>query len=550
VVVTAVLASGCSGKGKGETKGQSESAHRLTIFFTGELKGTIEPCGCTTNPLGDLARTAKLLDSARTGGATLYVDGGSMLYTHNPIPPDLGAQEDLKAKLLLDVFGKELAPAAIGLGPFDLSRGPSAVAPARMAANVPATAGIALEPAKVVEVGGVKVGLYGVVSPAALEPFSIEASDPVAAARTAIAELRGKGAQLVVGIAHMTKGEAKSLAREAPGTDILVVGQNLPEPKMISRGPDRVGDTWLVAPANRGQVVTRLDVTMRENGALIDAIGEARAKAEIASLDARVAEIEGKLGQWKADPNADPSFVEQKEKERTSLIAEREALAKSPLRVPAAGPYFAMEQVEIAKRLPCAPDVVAAKVAFDKAAGEANLEAAKNDKPRAPDAGQAGYVGSEECSYCHAEALSFWNDTRHAHAWKSLTDAGKEFNRDCIYCHVTGFGKPGGSTLGFNEILRNVQCETCHGPGSIHVEKDGHDQPRTIVRAPEKTLCIGCHSEEHSDTFEFEAYLRDVTGTGHGAEFRAKLGDGPTGRELRSAGLERTGKAIGAGCPK
>lgn len=319
---------------------------------------------------------------------------------------------------------------------------------------------------------------------------------------------------------------------------------------MTSRGPDRTGDTWVVAPANRGQVITRLDVTMRDDGPLSDAIGEARAKAEIASLEARVAEIDDKLGAWKADPTADPSFIEQKEKERTALVAEKDALAANPLRIPATGPYFAMEQVEIAKRLPCMEDVVAAKIAFDKAAGEANLAAAKDDKPRAPDQGRAGYVGSEECSFCHAEAFDFWSKTRHANAWKSLTDAGKEFNRDCIYCHVTGFGKPGGSTLGFNEPLRNVQCETCHGPGSIHVEQDGHDKPRTIVRAPEKTLCISCHSEEHSDTFELEAYLRDITGTGHGADFRTKLGDGPTGRELRSAGLERTGKAIGAGCPK
>src|SRR5690606_23742945 len=101
-----------------------------------------------------------------------------------------------------------------------------------------------------------------------------------------------------------------------------------------------------------------------------------------------------------------------------------------------------------------------------------------------------------------------------------------------------------------NEHLRDVQCETCHGPGSLHVAADGTDEPRTVTRAPAETLCLGCHNEEHSDTFDYTAYLRDVTGPGHGQAFRERLGDGPTGEELRRAGLEKAGTELGAGCRK
>ena len=38
-----------------------------------------------------------------------------------------------------------------------------------------------------------------------------------------------------------------------------------------------------------------------------------------------------------------------------------------------------------------------------------------------------------------------------------------------------------------------------------------------------------CHTEQHSDTFQYEAYLRDIIGPGHGGAARAKLGDGPDG---------------------
>ena len=41
--------------------------------------------------------------------------------------------------------------------------------------------------------------------------------------------------------------------------------------------------------------------------------------------------------------------------------------------------------------------------------------------------------------------------------------------------------------------------------------------------------------------------LRDVLGPGHGADRRKLIGDGPTGAQLRGAGLAKAGK-IGPGC--
>jgi hypothetical protein len=167
-------------------------------------------------------------------------------------------------------------------------------------------------------------------------------------------------------------------------------------------------------------------------------------------------------------------------------------------------------------------------------------------EPVAP--GKAGYVGVEECAMCHAEEAAFWAKTRHAGAWETLEEIGKQFDYDCISCHVTGWDKPGGSTMAHNEDLRDVQCELCHGPGSLHSEDE---LKTTIRRDPPAELCATqCHTSEHSDTFELEAYMRDIVGEGHGGKRRKALGDGPTGRQLRAAGLEKAGKEIGAGCSK
>jgi hypothetical protein len=92
--------------------------------------------------------------------------------------------------------------------------------------------------------------------------------------------------------------------------------------------------------------------------------------------------------------------------------------------------------------------------------------------------------------------------------------------------------------------LENIQCETCHGAGSAHVAGQGLEEPPAILREAPSPVCTNCHNEHHSDTFNYNAYLRDVLGPGHGMTARRRLGDGPTGHTLRSAALAKA-KAAG-----
>jgi 2',3'-cyclic-nucleotide 2'-phosphodiesterase (5'-nucleotidase family) len=131
----------------------------VTLFLIGDLRGTIEPCGCTTDPLGDLARTAQVIADARAAGrAVVVLDAGSMLYSAPTLTPEMEAQELLKADLLVDAYGDRLAVAAVGLGAHDLAKGAAAVRPARQAANVPADAGVPLEAPRLMDVGACRSG--------------------------------------------------------------------------------------------------------------------------------------------------------------------------------------------------------------------------------------------------------------------------------------------------------------------------------------------------------------------------------------------------------
>jgi hypothetical protein len=538
-----LLVVACPGAGSPGGGPASKKTREITLFFTTEMKGTLEPCGCNSDPLGDLARTAALLAETRKTRAAALLDGGSTLYSENPLPKEKVEEETRKAALLAKLL-PGLGLAGAGLGPLDLARGKEGVLFPRQAANV--SGGAPVEAPRITDVGGVKLGVFGVVDPA-LVPG---ASEPAAAAKKAIADLRAQGAEIVVALAHMGRAPARRLAKEVPGADLVLVGADAADRGLGD--PELVGNAWLFQPGNRGQVLTRIDLTIDPaGGPLADAIGPGRAKAQIEDVASRIAKLDKDLAAWDKDPSADPTFVGQRRTELAELKTRRADLEKQPLRPPARGSWFVMEQVPIRRRLACDPAVVAEKTELDRAVGEANRKAAAGQEPAPVPAGGAGYVGIEECGYCHKEEVAFWKKTHHAQAWKTLTDLGKEWSRECIGCHVTGWQEPGGATFAKNELLRDAQCEVCHGPASKHVEADGKEKPKSLVLVPDKDRCfLSCHTPEHSDTFQYEAYLRDMTGSGHGEKFRQKLGAGPTGHELRSAALEKAGRELGAGCKK
>lgn len=549
LVAAAACCSKSDVKSAGHTADPAPAKPSFTLFALAELRGQIGPCGCTSDPLGDIARTVEVVDVARKEGPVLVVDAGSTLYSQSPIPDHLATQEDLKADLIADIYQHDLKVGALGVGPMDLAKGPDKLRMPRVASN---WQGPQSQPSAIKEVGGAKVGMFTVIAKDAIK--GVDVGDPVAAGKTEVDKLHKAGVQVVVALVQATtKRDAVKLVKDIGGIDFTVAGLGLeaPEPDRISIEPEKVGDGWFIVPANRGQVVSRLDIYVRGGSPFVDAVGQAAASAKIASIDKQLATLDAALAKFKADPSADPAFVKQKQSERDQLAAERTQLQTKPMLVPAKGSFFTLEQIRINKTLACSVPTQDKVKQYDAAAGEANVKAAAGRPVPQPAKGEPTYVGMDKCADCHDDAVKFWKKTVHAQAWQTLVDRGQQFDYECIGCHVTGFDKPGGSNLAHNDNLRDVQCEVCHGPGSIHVAKGGEEKPLAVRRNPPQDYCASnCHTHEHSDTFQYEAYLRDIVGPGHGEDLRKKLGDGPTGHELRKAALDKAGRTLGAGCTR
>jgi hypothetical protein len=495
----------------------------VTIIGTAEVKGTPEPCGCNSDPLGDIARVVPLAK----GG--LLLDAGSLLY-ESAVAGAAGSQADLKAAKLAQIYGG--AGADVGLGALDLVRGPVAVSPPRQCANGTTLATV---PPHVRVINGVKVGVFGVVKPERAP--EAKAGDPVAASRQAVAQLQKDGAQVIVGLLGMSRAEARDLMNAVEGIGFGLigadVGEGMAEPEPVKNG-------FLVAPADVLRRVVRIELHAK-NGqvALQPFAGEAARQLELARTDRRIRTLTLELAGWKNDPNADKTFVAAREDELKQLQAKKQQLEKTHPEPPTTSYFtYALQPVNVA--LPRDGKVADALRQLAREIGQTNLAAARSVPPPPAEPGKPHYVGMDACGGCHKSEVEFWKHTVHAHAWKSLVDVDKQYNYDCIGCHVTGWDKPGGSNLGSVEKqkLVNVQCEVCHGPGSTHVAEDGLETPKTMRRAPGDDLCATqCHTKEHSDTFALTPYLRDIVGKGHGEKLRQALGDGVTGHELRQKAL-------------
>ena len=136
----------------------------------------------------------------------------------------------------------------------------------------------------------------------------------------------------------------------------------------------------------------------------------------------------------------------------------------------------------------------------------------------------APFEGRSKCSSCHKAQAKSWKDTAHAKAMESLKpgtrkeakikanlDPDKDYtqDKDCVGCHVDGWGKPGGYTLDSpKKQLAAVGCESCHGPGRQYRgdhRKAGQAFEKSGKTAPRKTLadkgqdfhfeesCNACH---------------------------------------------------------
>lgn len=496
----------------------------VRIYVMSDLAGALEPCGCVKDQLGGLNHAAAWIANERAKAPNaLAVEAGPLLFMDPVLKSERAAQEKAKAETLArSLVSVGLTAFAPGrndwaAGQVELGRLAGIAKASPLGANLAAPGAVPWTSSVTRDVGGVKLGFVGVSAPDRAEAGVVE-SVTVASATDAVraetAKLKGQGAQLVIALAAVGRGEAKRIADLVPDLFAIVVGApgGTGEANTETPPPERVGNVLVLETGNHLQTLGVLDLYVRDGSfELADATGLELAEKR-AALARQADELRAKIADWDSNPNIDKKDVAAQRAKLDKIEADRAALDARP--APAKGSFFRYRSVEVRDALGKDEAVTRALDDYYKQVNEQNRAAFASKLPAPAPPGGNAYVGVEACtSTCHVAPRAVWNKTRHAKAYETLAVQNKQFNLDCASCHVTGYDEPGGSTLAHVEKLESVQCEVCHGPGSQHAKDPKKPIP---IPSPGNDRCLGCHHPPHVLEFDPAKKRDEILGPGHG----------------------------------
>jgi len=495
-VLTLTLFLACSrGQPKEDPPGSGVPSFRLAVLT--DLKGYLEPCGCTSDPLGGIDRLAAQIRTLRDGPApVVFLIAGDTFFDTAQLEPARADQANRNAKTLAGIL-EELEVDAVLAGPRDRAQPTEALEALRNASRVRWLAMDADVEVWRTDAGSVRLAVVG-VRPGA------ERDTVAAAVGTALAKT-----DLTIALVDGSRRQANRIGA-IDGVDFVVHG-GLDEDEPIP--PHQAGKAWVLHASRQGQGLTVVDVYRKKKGEpFVDQSEWSRAE-RAGQLERQIQDLSAKITAWEKSDDVDDADVAAQRDRLADLNKERQALGTPMLQ--ADGNALSASWIPLSRKAPKDRRVERLMREHDRVVNEANRVALADLEPPPLGPNDIAYVGSAACSGCHQTAYSWWRNHAHGVAYLTLQQRNKEYNLDCVGCHVTGYDQPGGSTVTHNldRALVNVGCESCHGPGAAHAkdpEKVG------VLRDTPESTCVQCHNAEHSDLFDYDAYLKTLVVPGHG----------------------------------
>jgi hypothetical protein len=489
----------------------------LRLYFVSDLGGAVEPCGCVKDQLGGLDHAAAWINAQRAKAPTsILVTAGPTFFMNEILEKDHRTQDISKAEALaaalqpLGLAGWAPATNDWAAGNAELAKLAQASQASPLIANSEVDAGAPLLPTKVVQVNALKVALIGVGAVPDEKPH--EGLTLGGAVRAASQKARAAGANMVFVLASVGRGEAKRIADAVPDLTAIIVGDKEARGESNSRTPpgELVGSVLIAETSNHLQTVGFIDFFVRGDSYVFadgGGLGDGQKRTE---LTRRIDDLHFKIANWQKDRSIAQVDLDARRGDLARLEGELAHLDVRP--PPPQGSYFRYGVQEIRDSLGQDPQVKASLATYYRLVNEQNRVQLEGRLPPVPAEGEASYIGVDACATCHESEKKFWQRTPHADAYATLSTQSKEYNLDCVACHVTGYGRAGGSTVTHVEKLKDVQCEVCHGPGSLHREKPKEAR----LTSPEPALCVTCHTPPHVEGFDPLAKMALVIGPGHG----------------------------------
>ncbi len=506
----------CAAREAPSTKAPREIATRtLKLAFLADVAGMLEPCGCVTDSRGGIDRLATALAQ---DNPSLVVGVGSLFFPETLAQDGPSEEQRWRAETLATSL-KALGLRAWSGTRHDDAAGPAVRAQLSSAAGVSwlGPSGSATSPtggwcgvlSTVTNVAGQALALVG---------LTVESGASEAAAEQALSQelrvLHANPDTALIGLFSAPRGLALRLVERHPEFQVVALGTpgTSTGPDDDGSPPEQLGSTLVVEPANHLRGVVLVTLNRRGDWRPLADGSQLREQRQRAEWQMRARELSARLADWRRQGQP-PELLARRQQELTDL--EQKLAAKSPKAQLPSGSYFTVTTREITEQIPGHPEVRRALDSLGQRINRDNaVRFAERQAPTAA-ADQRSYVGVSTCANCHAPAVAFWKKTRHATAYATLVTRERQFHLDCVGCHVTGFQRPGGSEVVQLQSLENVQCETCHGPGSEHARTANK---AAILGVPAVSSCVqGCHHSPHERRdWDPLAARQRILGAGHG----------------------------------
>lgn len=431
----------------------------------------------------------------------LVVDAGNALWKSSVLSENERPQQERKAKLIAESFeiggidGMAVGDGELAFGlPWLKTLAAERHLP-YLSANLECEGGNPFPGGKVVERGGVRIGIVGITGNS-VQVEGCHVIEPVAAANAAFSALGPVDLKVVLSSEHMDQD--RKLSAGVSELDFVVNGADRRE--MVSPEVFLEGGL-LLGSGSRGKKVGVLQVGLSGSG------HRWRDEGELGQLATRRDENQQRADEAKA---------------RMAQATDPKEIERFRVRLT----YYEKEVAKYDKQLADRASAGAARTVTnrfselgtdvaDHPATAAAVTTAKNDiaalAPTIPTrlVPNGPFVGTAACVTCHSAEASHWSGTAHAHAYNSLVAQNRHMDQACYGCHVTGAFHPDGPHAPTTVTgLENVGCESCHGPGRDHAASPAqvHMQQKVDV-----ALCTTCHdSKQDGGRFEADAYFAKI----------------------------------------
>jgi hypothetical protein len=269
-----------------------------------------------------------------------------------------------------------------------------------------------VEPYMIVERGGVKFGITGVLDPEVdirthntVEQLGVTIGEPMETLRAVVEELHEK-ADYVILLSQLGLAQSKLLAEEMSGIDFMLIGVAA----QYSAKSFEVGSTVMIQPGYKGQRMSDYRLQFDEENVYLGYSGHTFDLGDKVPSDAAVA------------------LLLKEHKVAIEDANKRRAAARKPA-----------------------------------------ADAAQAGSPYTEECLGVGAT----CQRCHQPQMDQWTETAHAKAFATLERGNQSSNPECLRCHTTcSTDLPLDGSASVQSNLRNVQCEVCHGKATDHA-RDG-----------------------------------------------------------------------------